>query len=85
MSISPGAMVNRVAVGKSKNCLRIVAFMKMLLKETAKILDGSFLIASNDGILPSETIKTSCSRTIIAWRTYHNTVVEPTSSYQIKS
>ncbi len=27
--------------------------MKMLLKETAKILDGSFLIASDDGILPS--------------------------------
>jgi len=31
--------------------------MKMLLKETAKILDGSFLIASDYGILPSEYIK----------------------------
>jgi hypothetical protein len=39
--------------------------MKMLLKETAKILDGSLLIASDDGILPSsKDIEMSRSKSI---------------------
>lgn len=54
MSISSVSQVNMFAVGKlTRYCLRIIAFMKMLLKETAKILDGSFLIPSDHGVLPS--------------------------------
>ena len=71
MSISPGNKANKVAAGElTKHCLRIIAFMKVLLKETAKILDGSFLIASDDGILPSVNIGLSCSKLIDNYLVY---------------
>lgn len=87
MSISPGYEVNRVAIYKlPKYCLRIIAFVKMLLKEAAKVFNSSLLVTSDNGILPSERVRTSRSNSVGNCRhTYRNSVVEPTSSYQLKS